>query len=129
MKYIALIALTLLAYCKDETISGYAEEDVVWQLKTVNDLPFPANATITFPEAGKIAGQAPCNRYFGEQTAPYPWFQATAIGSTKKACPELDAETAYFDALRAMTLSEAVGETLILSTDDGQEMVFKAVTK
>lgn len=126
MKHYALIALTLLAACKDETISGYAAEGAVWTLETVNGTAFIARATITFPEAGKIAGQAPCNSYFGDQIAPYPWFSAQGIGSTKMACPDLEAETQYFKALEAMTLSETVGATLILSNETGGEMVFKA---
>ncbi|RLJ40798.1 heat shock protein HslJ [Litoreibacter meonggei] len=120
-----VIALALLASCTDETISGYAADGAVWQLETLNGKPFNTSATLTFPEAGKIAGQAPCNSYFGQQTAPYPWFSAEAIGSTKRACPDLKAENTFFAALGKMTLSEAAGNTLILSNDAGDEMVFR----
>jgi heat shock protein HslJ len=42
------------------------------------------------------------------------------------ACPEMVAETAFFEALDDMTLSEASGDTLILSNSDGRQMVFVA---
>ena len=126
MKHYALIALVALTACKDETISGYSTEGATWVLNSIDGVPFTASATISFPEAGKIVGQAPCNRYFGEQTVPYPWFSAQKIGNTKRACPDLPAETEFFNALKDMTLSESVEGTLILSNDTGREMVFKA---
>ena len=126
MKRFAIIALTLLAACKDETISGYVAEDAVWRLETINGTSFNARATLTFPDPGKIAGQAPCNRYFGAQTAPYPWFTVQRIISTKRACPDLKAETVFFKALKKMALSEVAGSTLILSNDSGDEMLFRA---
>lgn len=126
MKHLLLIALTLLAACKDETISGYATEGTLWQLKSINGAAFSARATLTFPEPGKIAGQAPCNHYFGAQTAPYPWFEIDAVASTKMACPDLKLENQFLQALAKMSLSEATGNTLILSNDKGDEMVFKA---
>ena len=59
-------------------------------------------------------------------TTPYPWFGATQVASTKMACPDLAAETKFFEALAAMTLSEVLGGVMILSNDKGREMVFKA---
>jgi heat shock protein HslJ len=76
----------------DETLTGYGAADSVWVLQSIDGQPFPTNTTITFPEEGKIIGEAPCNSYFGLQVAPYPWFEAKQIGSTKRACPNLDAE-------------------------------------
>lgn len=128
MKHLFIIALTLLAACKDETISGYAADGALWQLKSINGAPFTARATLTFPEPGKIAGRAPCNSYFGAQKAPYPWFEIDSVASTKMACPDLKLENQFLQALGKMTLSEATGNTLILSNDKGDQMVFKAAT-
>ena len=129
MKPIAVavcIALALSACRGDETVSGYGAADRVWVLESVDGAPFVARAELEFPEQGKIAGQAPCNRFFADQTAPYPWFKPGPIGATRMACPDLEAEQAFFDALGAMSLSEVAGNTLILSNDAGREMVFKA---
>ena len=60
------------------------------------------------------------------QTAPYPWFDLTRMVSTKRACPALAAEHAYFAALLEMSLVEVSGTIMILSNDHGREMVFSA---
>lgn len=123
---LVLAAMSILGYCKDETVSGHGGAAATWVLRSIDGTPFAARATLTFPEEGTVAGEAPCNRYSGQQTVPYPWFSAARITSTKRACPDLDAETRYLRALGEMTLAEIAGDTLILSNDAGREMVFRA---
>jgi len=123
------VALAVLGCEKDETLSGYGAADKVWSLSELDGKPFDAQATITFPEQGKIAGQAPCNRYFGAQEKPYPWFAATGVGATRMACAELGAETKFFQALEAMSLAEVLGDVMILSNEAGRQMVFKAMSQ
>ncbi len=123
---IALLLTSLTACRADETVRAYGGADQVWTLKELNGATFPTTATLTFPKAGEIAGQGPCNRYFGAMKSPYPWFDAGPIGSTRMACPNLAAETAFLSALEAATVSEVAGDTLILSNTDGLEMVFKS---
>ena len=122
----AAVFIFVTAASKDETISGYATPGVTWTLTELGGAPYPARATLTFPEEGQVAGEAPCNGYSATQTAPYPWFEAGPIAATKRACPDLPAEAAFFDALAHVTLAEVAGEVLILSTEDGFEMVFQA---
>lgn len=129
MKALLTMALlvTSLAACRaDENLRAYGGADRVWTLKLLNSAPFPARATLTFPKEGEIAGEGPCNRYFGAMKAPYPQFTAGPIGSTRMACPEMAAETAFLTALEAVTLAEVAGDTLSLSAPDGLQMVFKA---
>jgi heat shock protein HslJ len=121
-----LIAMSILGYWKDETVSGHGGADATWLLHSIDGTPFPSRATLTFPEEGVIAGEAPCNRYSARQTVPYPWFAAERIISTKRACPDLDSETRFLRALGDMSLAEIAGSTLILSNDAGREMVFRA---
>jgi len=124
---IALLPFFLVSACfSDESISGFIEPTAEYHLVEVDGAPFIGTATITFPEAGKVTGQAPCNRYFATQTAPYPWFALESIGATRMACEHLPAESAFFAALEGMTLSEVSGDTLILSNTDGRQMVFVA---
>ncbi len=124
---LVIVASWWLTNCwQDETVASYGAKEVVWQLVELDGKPYDAHATLSFADEGQLAGQAPCNTYFGEQSAPYPWFMAENIGATRKACPDLAAETAYFEALAAMTLSEVSEETLFLSNDAGREMVFEA---
>lgn len=123
---LAILLVALAACRKDETVRAYGGGDRTWTLKILNDAPFPATATLTFPKTGEIAGQGPCNRYFGAMTVPYPWFEAGPIGSTRMACPDLKVETVFLEALQAATLSEVLGDVMILSNTDGLEMVFNA---
>jgi heat shock protein HslJ len=120
-----LIAATaLLAACRDETLTGYGAADKIWVLSTLNQEPFEARATLSFPDAGKLSGQAPCNGYQGEQTAPYPWFQAGALITTRMICPDQPAEDIYLQTLAEMTEAEVAGDVLILRNEAGLEMVF-----
>lgn len=127
-KFLLLLPpLALMNGCAaDESITGFVDPSAQYHLVEIDGAPLGANATIAFPSAGDVVGQAPCNRYFATQTKPYPWFALNGIGATRMACPDLDAETAYFAALEAMTLAEVSGGTLILSNTDGRSMVFEA---
>ncbi len=124
MKRLCLLILCLAACRGDETLFSYGAANHVWTLEKLNGQPYEATATLTFPEPGILNGSAPCNGYSGQQTAPYPWFEARALAVTKRACPQLDAETRFLEALTAMTLSEVSGGILVLSNDAGDEMVF-----
>lgn len=130
IRILALLALPTLAACQpDETISGYVGGQTLWQLSELDGKPFREKATLRFEAEGRITGQAPCNRYFASQTAPYPWIAIGPVGSTKRACPALKDEYAYLSALPKMTLAEVSGPVLILSTDEGPFMVFEAVSR
>jgi heat shock protein HslJ len=109
----------------DETISGYVDPDTIWMLTDLNGHSPKSEITLTFPEQGKIAGRAPCNRYFGPQTKPLPWFETGPIASTKMACPNLDEESQYFQTLEKSTLAEVSKTTLILSDDAGPLLTYK----
>ncbi len=119
-----LAALGMNACSQDESIAKFVDPDVKYHLTELDGAPFEARATIAFPEAGRVVGQAPCNRYFANQTVPYPWFAVDGIGATRMACPDLAAETQFFSALEDMSLAEGLGDTLILSNEDGRRMVF-----
>lgn len=114
------------AWLKDETVAGFADPGAVYVLQELNGAPVAARATITFPEPGRIAGEGPCNGYSATQGVPYPWFKAGPIAATRRACPDLPLETAFFETLAAATLVEVAGPVLILSNDDGVQMVFQA---
>ncbi|MFT4742823.1 MAG: heat shock protein HslJ [Yoonia sp.] len=127
MKYLIALAFIMTTACQaDESITAFAGNVTAFTLRSIDGVTFAARATIDVSEAGKITGYGPCNRYFANQTAPYPWFSTGPIESTRMACPDLTAEAQFFDALRAMTLVEVLGGTLILSDDNGREMLFQA---
>jgi len=126
MKPLLFALLFALAAClKDETISGYADPAAIYRLTELNGRPFTARATIGFAEPGTVAGEAACNRYSANQAAPYPWISIGPIAATKRACPDLAQEAAFFAALASATLAEVAGDTLILSDEVGGQMVFR----
>lgn len=117
--------MSILTSCGDETISGYGGSGTVWALAELNGETFEADATLQFPEEGKIAGRAPCNSFQGSQLAPYPWFEVGPMAATRMACDALEAEGTYLAALGRMKFVEVAGDTLILSNDAGESMVFR----
>lgn len=122
-----LIAAVALIGCQgDETVRAYGGEGRTWLLAEINGNAFPARATLTFPKTGEIAGEGPCNSYSAEMAVPYPWFETGPIAATRRACPDLAAETDFLEGLARASLSEVAGDTLILSDPDGFSMVFKA---
>ena len=123
----AFVALLVLGSCaRDETAAAYGGADKVWRVVEIDNVPFAARATLTFPEPGQIAGDAHCNSYRADMTAPYPWFDAGPIASTRKQCPDYASETRFLNALADMNLSEILGDTMILSTPEGRSIILKA---
>lgn len=120
------ITVFVLSGCRtDDAARIYANPDRVWLLKELGGAPFPATATLTFPKEGEIAGEGPCNRYFGALTAAYPAFATGPVGSTRMACPNLRAETVFFTALESATQAEVSDDTLVLSGPRGLRLVFR----
>ena len=120
------LVLSLAACAGDETISGYVPADAVFVLEEIDGKRFEAEASISFPAAGEVAGRGPCNGFGASQAVPYPWIEIGAIRATERACPQFQAETRFFEALVEMTLADALGDVLILSNDAGREMLFRA---
>ncbi|MEO1703933.1 MAG: META domain-containing protein [Pseudomonadota bacterium] len=125
---VAVTLLALAACGPDETISGFAGTERTWALVSLDGVPWSERATLTFPEAGQVAGAAPCNRFTASQSAPYPWIEIGPIAATRLACPALEAEGIYLTMLGEMAVAEVVGDVLRLTREDGSgEMVFEAV--
>jgi len=60
-------------------------------------------STLTFPEAGKTAGNGSCNRFFGPAEIIGSAIKLGPLGSTRMACPMavMNQEAKYIDALQA----------------------------
>jgi heat shock protein HslJ len=76
-----------------------------WLLKNLNgsDVADNAQATLAFPEEGKIAGKGSCNRFFGTAEIKGDAIKLGPLGSTRMACPEpaMNQEAKYLEALQA----------------------------
>ena len=119
--------LAALSGClKDETVRAYGAGDKVWTVQALRDTPFAAKATLRFPETGRMTGMGPCNSYATTMSVPYPWFTVGPIAATKRACPDLAAEAAFFDALRAAEFTEVHGNTMLISNENGVLLTLKS---
>jgi heat shock protein HslJ len=60
-------------------------------------------ATLTFPEAGRVAGNGSCNHFFGPAEINGDAIKSGPLGSSRKVCPEavMNQETKYLEALQA----------------------------
>ena len=122
-----LISLMVIGACdRDETVRQYGAADKTWVLTELNGSPFSAETALSFQPQNRISGTGPCNVFTGRMATPYPWFGIENLAATKRICPDLAEETAFFNALSQATLSEVLGDTMILSNPDGLTMVFKS---
>ena len=82
--------------------------------------------TVWFPEIWQLEARTPCFRHSAKITVPYPWFAAAGIRSKEQRCIQTEIEDRFLRQLTTMTLSEVQGGILILTSDDGSELVFRA---
>jgi heat shock protein HslJ len=123
---LALVAAIGMKPAMAQPRDPYSEPDRVWILQSLGGTPFEAEATLVFVEPGRIAGQAPCNRYGGALTADWPGFGVQGVFATRMACPDLAAEGAFLAALSAMTQAALDGDgRLVLSNETGGQMEFR----
>ena len=123
-----LLAVLALSACV--TTGGAAETALApdfskmdWTLAEVDGKPPAYSATLNLGEAGRIVGQAPCNRYFAALTREGSRFVPGPIGATRMACLHMVGEVEYLALLAGITTAEQGPGTLILS-GGGHEMRF-----
>jgi heat shock protein HslJ len=75
-----------------------------------------AEATLTFPEAGRIAGNGSCNNFSGRAAIGAGTIRIGPLASTKRACPPavMDQEAKYLRAMEAAQLIAMQGPFLLV---------------
>lgn len=73
-------------------------------------------ATLAFPEAGRVAGNGSCNRFFGTYTLMQDRISLGPMGGTRMACDEAvsDQEARYMAALQKAQRLEVQGTTMLM---------------
>ncbi|TPE48305.1 META domain-containing protein [Amaricoccus solimangrovi] len=89
-----------------------------WKLVELDGAPFTANAVATLTEDGRIAGQAPCNTFSAEYGGHWPAITFTPTARTRRACPDLAAENAFFAALGKVNHGEMLEDSMLLTGPD-----------
>lgn len=99
--------------------------DEVFSLVSVQGQKASYPAQISFA-GGRVAGQAPCNRFFADLIYGETRFEISNIGSTRMACPDLAAEAEFFDLLGKVTQADRRFGQITLFTETGESLYFVA---
>lgn len=128
----ALLFTASLATClataatANEALSLFDDPQAQWTLTEIDGRPFDARATLQFPEPGRVAGQAPCNRFSGTLAVDGTAMTLGPLAATQMACPDLTAETVFFKSLSAMTdVALEDGLLTLRNAETGEAMVFR----
>ena len=107
----------------DETALAPDFAKMDWTLSEVDGKAPAYGATLNLGEAGMLAGQAPCNRYFATVTRDGTGFVPGAIAASRMACAQLAEEAEFLALLSDITTAEQ-GPGLLVLSGGGHEMRF-----
>jgi len=105
-------------------------EGTTWKLGSfgLNRMAVPKDATLILKD-GKYSGHGGCNGVGGNYTLNGEKLSFSAGFSTMMACPELDLEHKYMQALTHVDSYKVKGEVLDLQAQGRSVLRFKAVQK
>jgi heat shock protein HslJ len=103
-----------------EPEGGFDLSGSQWRLEDIGGAGVidDSQATLAFPEAGKIAGNDSCNRFFGSAEIKGDTIKLSPLGATRMACPEavMNQETKYLHALQSAERFEWKDPYLLIYT-------------
>lgn len=95
-----------------------------WRLQEIGGAPAlpDVQATLAFPEAGRVAGFSSCNRFFGTYTLVQDKVAFGQMGMTRMACmgPAGEQESRYMAALQNAQTLRVEGNALLIAVN-GQD--------
>ena len=103
-----------------------------WQLSALGDDILDADGEqspyLTLDSEGKVLGHAGCNGLNGSYQQDGETLSFGPIATTRKACPEMEGEQAFLQALKATSRFRIDGELLPLFDDNNQPLAgFQAI--
>ena len=103
-----------------------------WQLSALGDDILDADGEqspyLTLDSEGKVLGHAGCNGLNGSYQQDGETLSFGPIATTRKACPEMEGEQAFLQALKATSRFRIDGELLTLFDDNNQPLAgFQAI--
>lgn len=102
--------------------------DEVFTLIAVNGQPAPYSADISFA-GGRVAGQGPCNRFFGALTYDATQLRIDNIGSTRMACPDLAHEAEFFALLDKVRQADRREGQIALLDNEGAALLYFTIAR
>lgn len=119
--FLAILALFVVVSCSTiGSITKSAKQPSLdgtsWQLANNVEGTTPT----LLVESGKISGNAGCNNYFGSVSMNVQggMFIPSGLGSTRKACANMQTETSFMSTLSAANRYVVSGSTLELYKDN-----------
>jgi uncharacterized membrane protein len=113
---IGVIVAAGLSGCAHRSADGLT--DSVWRLESLGGTRVldRVEATLEFPETGKVAGKGSCNGFFGRVRISGSSISFASLGSTLMACmqPIMDQEAKYLKALEQAERFSIQGTTLLI---------------
>lgn len=104
-----------------------------WQLVQIMGRDVKAEGesyTLVFNSDGSVAGQGDCNRLTAIfKTTEKRSLEISQIGSTRRLCPDMEGEQAYFDMLDKVTHYEMDGTMMILLSNGTLVGIMQAQNK
>ena len=120
---LSVLSFAVLAACVSPAMSEAEIEGVDWHLVGLEGQEVGWTATLRL-EGNSVSGTAPCNGFAGTNAATLPDLSFGAIRATRMACPDLAAESVFFEALQAMQRAELDQGHLYLIGAEGRVMEF-----
>ena len=133
---IKYVLVEVVEKVEEMPVSAAAFEDTTWALtgygrsNELKGVLEKVQSTFKFDSAtGQATGSGGCNRYFGDMSFD-PEVKSVSVGflgMTRMACQESinQQEVTFIGILEQVTAYSIEGSQLILSTDDGQMLVFE----
>jgi heat shock protein HslJ len=124
-----LIPALLLAACTTASAEAPAAppgppQGGIWRLVAIGGAAVAPGVTLDLSQAGRLAGQGPCNRFAGTYAGWFPEFRPAGLVTTEIACDRLAEEARFLAALAAARRAEVAGDRLTV-TGDGPPLVFR----
>lgn len=123
MRLVPLFAALSLAACVTPAMSNDDITGVDWHLVGLEGQTVGWTASLKF-DGDAVSGKAPCNSWGAQNAAALPAVSIAAIRATRMACPDLKAESVFFQALQAMQRAEVDQGHLYLIGPEGRVMEF-----
>jgi heat shock protein HslJ/uncharacterized membrane protein len=113
---IGVVLAGCLGGCAHRSGAGLA--NTAWRLESLGATAVldRVEATLEFPDTGKVAGKGSCNSFFGSVKISGSSISFASLGSTRMACaePVMDQESKYLQALEGAERFRIDGTTLLI---------------
>jgi len=128
---IALCTFTVMSCAETQQVlqtAGRVQLDGQYAVTSVNGKTTNGQ-TITFSGLSqKISGNGGCNDFFADYTLNNLSLNIGEIGSTRKACPNMDKENEFFNALSKVASYNKSDGVLTLYAQDNSTVIVQATS-